>query len=698
MSFLKFIFRSIIFLAIASVCLVGFIIVFYSNSLPDVKILKDYRPELVSKIYASNGQLLEEYAEEYRLFTPIDHIPKQVIYAFLAAEDADFYDHIGVDPSGLARAITQNIKNYGKKKSLIGGSTITQQVIKNLLLSNEKSFERKIKEAILSLRLEEEMEKDQILELYLNHIFLGNRAYGVTSAASRYFNKSIEDLTLDEIALLASLPKAPSYYNPKKHPKRILDRRNWVLRQMLEKKFITQDAYEEAISKPINISNNKKDIYHAGYFSNEVRNIISNQYGQDSLFIDGLIINTSIIPKLQTAAQNSFRKSILAYDKKIKEERLKEEGYAEHSHPTPEINGGMVVINNQSGKVVSLVGGYDFSDSQFNRVTQATRQTGSIFKSFVYLTALENSFSPASTIEDLPTAISQGRNSPEWLPKNYSDDFLGKITLRKGLELSRNVATVNLANKLGIKKISDLSKTIGVIKSPLHNLSAVLGANETTLINIASGYATIANGGKKINPVLIETIQERSGKIIYKNPSISCEDCFNEKKLPTLIDHKEQIVSKESAFQLTNILAGAVKRGTSKRARVVGLNIAGKTGTTNDNKDAWFVGFTPEYTIGIYVGYDAPQSLGKKATGANVALPIFVDFIKNNKWFFKDRPFKTPNGIKMIRVDYDTGMLPNESTRRTIFEAFKRNQTPGTLKETSNSKEIDLLLESGQIY
>lgn len=699
LSFLKTIFRLFLFVFIAGFCLTIFIIVFYSINLPDVKTLRNYQPDLVSKIYADDGQLLEEYADEYRLFTPINHIPKQIIYAFLAAEDYNFYNHIGVDPQGLVRAVAQNVRNLGKSKTLIGGSTITQQVVKNLLLSKEKSFERKIKEAILSLRLENEITKDQILELYLNHIFLGDRSYGVTSAARRYFNKSLDELTLDQIALLASLPKAPSFYNPKNNSERVLERRNWVLGQMLEKGFIKEDEYEAAIARPIEITSNKTEIFRAEYFSNEVRNIVTNKYGKNSLYVDGLAINTSIIPKLQTSAQEAFMRGIISYDAKIKADRLTENPQIQENSPTPEINGGMVVINNQSGEVVALVGGYDFSESQYNRVTQATRQPGSVFKSFVYLSALENGLSPASTIDDMPVIISQGQDNPEWMPKNYSDDFLGKITLRKALELSRNVATVNLSKNIGINKISETAEKLDIITQPLENLSSVLGANETKLMNITAAYATIANGGKKIHPVLIETIQDRNGKIIYRNQSMSCIECSDPRRLPTIIDHKQQIISQESAFQLTDILSGSVKRGTAQKAKIIGITIAGKTGTTNQNKDAWFIGFTPEYTIGIYVGYDSPKPLGKNATGSNVALPIFVDFVKNNRWFFKDKPFRTPKGIKMIKIDYDTGSFPNEHSKKTIFEAFKQDQNPNSAEDkTSNSNEINLLLESGQIY
>lgn len=693
----QYIFKFFIFTFITAICFLFFTFIYYNSSLPEIKKLKNYQPDLVSKIYASNGELLEEYAVEYRLFAPIKEIPSNILHAFLAAEDAEFYNHPGIDGFALGRALIQNIKNLKEKKALIGGSTITQQVVKNLLLTNEKSLERKIKEAILSIRLEGFLTKDEILELYLNHIYLGNRSYGITSAAAKYFNKTLEELNLSEAAMLAALPKAPSYFNPKIYPHRVFERRNWVLKQMYEKNFIYYEDYQQAIKQPIEICHDQKKIFKAGYFSNEVRNIIAKKYGKSSLFIDGLIIQTTIIPRLQAQAQRSFQKGLLEFDKKLKAEKAKNSTSEEADSLIPEVNGAMIVVHNNSGRVVALVGGYDFDQSQFNRATQAVRQSGSVFKPFVYAAALENGFNPSSNIDDMPIAITQGMNQPNWMPKNYADDFLGKITLRRSLELSRNVSTVNLVRELGLKKISKLVRDIGIADYNISNYSAALGATDTKLINVTAGYATIASGGKKIEPILIETIQNRDGKVIFRNPNLSCQNCYNKHSIPQITDHKKRVISEETSFQVINILQGAVKRGTAKKVGVLNMNIAGKTGTTNDNKDVWFIGATPDYTIGIFIGYDFPKSLGKKATGATVAAPIFIDFINSSRWFFKDRVFKTPKNIKMVKINYLTGEKATENTKSAIFEAFKIKEEPFENKDLIENK-IDLLLGPEVIY
>ncbi len=689
--FLKYITKLAFFGCISGIILGCVILFIYIKNLPDIYKINEHKPDLVSKIYSEDNQLLEEYAEEYRLFTPMEKIPPHVVTAFLAAEDADYFEHAGIDPLGIGRALITNLENLKSGKSLVGGSTITQQVVKNLLLTNEKSIERKIKEAILSIRLDAAFSKEKILELYLNYIFLGNRSYGIASAAANYFNKDLKDISISEAALLASLPKAPSYYNPKRNLIRATQRKNWVLKQMLDKHFITQQQYDQAITEEIKLTKNNRPVYSAPYFSNEVHNFVSQKYGPRSIFKDGLIINTTIIPPLQTHASKALREGI---DKVTK---LISSGDREITS-NDKINGAMIVINNNSGKVVALVGGYDFDQSQFNRATQSIRQSGSTFKPFVYLAALEEGYSPAYIIEDMPTIISQGKNLDDWMPKNYADDFLGNITLRRSLELSRNVATVKLARNIGIKRISDIAEKLGVIKGPITNLSSVLGATDTKLIDIAAGYATIVNGGKKITPVLIENIQDRYGKIIYQNPNLKCINCHNIKSYPKILDLKKRVVSKESAFQLTNILKGATKRGTSRKAASLKMNIGGKTGTTNDNKDCWFVGFTPDYTVAIYLGYDTPRSMGRKAIGATTALPIFIEFIESTKWFFRDRPFNTPNSIRMIKIDPYDGTRANPNTIHPIFEAFKNNQYPNVQKNTTQSSEIELELDSEVIY
>lgn len=749
-----------------------YIIHYYNEGLPDYRQLAKYHPPLVTRFYAADGKLLEEYSKEHRIFTNIDNIPKQVINAFLAAEDKHFYDHPGIDISGLLRAIIHNIYNIGHNKTLVGGSTITQQVVKNLLLTNEKSISRKIKEAILSFRISKVYSKDQILELYLNQIYLGNGSYGVASATVNYFNKTLDELTIEEAALLAALPKAPNNYDPKQNYKKSLSRRNWVLNRMAEEHLITPQEAQKAISMPINIkSRDKNYTTTANTFAESVRRRIIDMYGEQTLYEGGLTVFTSLDPKLQKLAEQAFNNGLIKYDKKqgyrgaitniglsenllqelkkikmhftlpkpwelavvigtqrdkiliklnndkdsyipiteilwarpnltdtkqllkkgdvILVEAIKNKGQALYTlRQIPEVNGGFVVMNPNDGRVLAMVGGNQFDHSQFNRVTQALRQPGSAFKPFVYLAAIENGFSPNSIIVDAPIEIDQGPGLPLWKPKNYSGDFIGPITLRKALEKSRNTVTVRLALELGIKKIMEVTKKFGINQNPEPNFSIVLGATETTLLKLVNAYAMIANGGVKVIPNLIDRIQDRNGITIFRNIKKQCASCIIHQETdiasiipPEVTEEKDMVIDPRTAYQMISLLEGTVQRGTARLANHLGKSIAGKTGTSNDSKDVWFVGFSPNLVVGTYIGYDSPRSLGKKETGATLALPIFNDFMSKALRGTSRANFQLPKGINLLQVDYDTGkpinnMLELDNKNNIIWEAFKNDVEP----------------------
>lgn len=740
--------------------------VIYSNikELPDYKQLEDYNPPIVTRFYAADGKLLEEYAKEHRLFVPIQAIPKQLQQAFIAAEDKNFYEHPGIDFLSIFRATIQNLVNLGNgKKSLVGGSTITQQVVKNFLLTNEKTFSRKIKEAILSFRITNTFPKDKILELYLNQIYLGSRAYGVASAALTYFNKSINELNIEESALLAALPKAPSALSSIKNNEKILQRRNWVISRMENEGYIDHATALKAIKKPIILR--KKDpeqVTKADYFAEAVRQQVADLFGKETLYEEGLYVRTTLDTHLQKIADQAFFRGIVNFDRKYGyrgpaaklqnnenyKEKIKElnnkspllknwqyaavtestneyvkfntmftsgklfkkdAGFAlaggktlsQRFHPgdiiivsndngtynlqqLPKVNGAMVVMNPHQGKVLALVGGLDYNTNKFNRATQALRQTGSSFKPFVYLAAMENGFAPNSIIEDGPIAISQGPGLPLWRPKNYYGDFLGPTTLRRGLELSRNTMTINLAQMVGLKKIIDISKRFGISQNPPSYFSMVLGTVESTLLNMTNAYAMILNGGKKITPSLIEKVQDRSGKIIYLHDKRKCIGCevniqnytipSAQKDLPYMIDNRSSVTDERSAAQIVSILEGAIQHNIStKNIKALGKTLAGKSGTTNNSYDTWFIGFSSDLVVGVFVGYDEPRSLGKNEAGSTVAAPIFADFMKHALVNVKDTPFRIPSNMKLVKVNYETGK-PSLSEHGTIYELFKSNQ------------------------
>ncbi len=740
----------------------------FSNSIPDYGFLKNYKPPVSSKMYSGNGDLVADFSREKRIFVPYEAIPKNVINSFLSAEDKNFFSHPGVDAKGVMRATVNNIKNIISSKRLEGASTITQQVAKNFLLTNEISLNRKIKEAILAFRIERALSKERILELYLNQIYLGSGAYGVAAASLEYFDKSIKELNYNEAALLAALPKAPSKYNPYRDKDLAKFRRDLVLKNLHENNFINQKEYLELKKQTIRLKKIKK-IYleNSQYYIEDVRKSIIEKLTYEKVYNQGYNINTPINLELQKVATQSLRNGLIAYDrrkgwrgpikniryskdwfkkieKKFKLEKSigwqiaivkkinqfdsiietenKVKGIINYKdiswtkkdfkdllkrgdviyvkkidknffslQQLPLINGGIVVMDPFTGRVLALSGGFSFKNSEFNRTSQALRQPGSAFKPFVYALALENKYTPSSLVLDAPLVLDQGVDLKKWKPENYGKKFYGPSTLRVGLEKSRNLMTVRIAQNLGIDKIANFSKKMNIYEKPEELLSISLGSAETTLLNLTSAYCSFVNGGKLINPVLIDRIQDGEGNTIINNENRKCVDCekisFTGKEFPKITDNYLQVISPQTAYQLTSILQGAIERGTGKKLKKLGLNIAGKTGTTNENTDAWFIGFTSNLVIGVYVGMDSPKPLGKFETGSKAALPIFEEFVKKAVKKSDARPFKVPENITLMVVDPNTGNKAKFSSKNTIIESYKsKNISNGKILYSNNNR------------
>ena len=741
----------------------------YSNDLPDYKFLKSYKPPVSSKVYSGNGDLVADFSQEKRVFVPFNSIPKNVINAFLSAEDKNFFKHPGVDAKGVIRAVINNISNILSSKRLEGASTITQQVAKNFLLTNEVSLNRKIKEAILAFRIERALSKERILELYLNQIYLGSGAYGVAAASLEYFDKSIKDLNYSEAALLAALPKAPSRYNPYRDPDIAKFRRNLVLKNLLDNNYLTSEWYEKLTKEEIILKKNKK-IYleDAQYFIEDVRKSVIETLSYDKVYKQGFNINTPIDLNLQTIATKSLRDGLIAYDKrkgwrgpltnKIYNSEWKQdlekyklensinwklaivkkinkfsaeietedniEGVIEYQsiswtkkefnkllkpgdiiyvknlkenifnlQQLPKVNGGIVVMDPFTGRVLALSGGFSFKQSEFNRATQAKRQPGSAFKPFVYALALENNFTPTSLVLDAPLVLDQGDDLKMWKPENYGKKFYGPSTLRVGLEKSRNLMTVRIAQNLGVEKIVDFSKALKIYDNPEELLSISLGSAETTLLKLTSAYSVFVNGGKLVEPILIDRIQDSEGNTIFNNDKRKCINCdqisYLTNDYPEIKNNYTQIFSPETAFQMTSILEGVVQRGTAKKLKDLNLNIAGKTGTTNKNTDTWFIGFTSNVLVGVYVGSDNPTPLGKYETGSKTALPIFKSFISDSINKNDARPFKAAKGTVMMVVDPLTGQKAKFNSKNTIIEVFKKENVVDGKVLYTNSDRLD---------
>ncbi len=742
----------------------------YSNDIPDYKFLKGYKPPVSSKVYSRNGELVADFSKEKRVFVPFNAIPKNVINSFLSAEDKNFFSHPGVDAKGVLRAVINNISNIIASKRLEGASTITQQVAKNFLLTNEVSLNRKIKEAILAFRIERALSKERILELYLNQIYLGSGAYGVAAASLEYFDKSIRELNYSEAALLAALPKAPSKYNPYKDKDLAKFRRNLVLKNLYENNYITSEWLEKLSNQEIKLKKKQK-IYleDAQYYIEDVRKNVIESLTYDKVYKQGLNINTPIDLDLQKIATNSLRSGLISYDQRkgwrgalinkpynsnwhkdldkykieksinwklaivkklnkfsaIVETIDKDEGVIEYKdiswtkkefnqllkigdiiyvkqikdkkyslQQLPKINGGIVVMDPYTGRVLALNGGFSFKKSEFNRATQAKRQPGSAFKPFVYALALENNYTPTSLVLDAPLVLDQGDDLKLWKPENYGKKFYGPSTIRSGLEKSRNLMTVRIAQDLGLDKIINYSKKLSIYENPEELLSISLGSAETTLLQLTSAYSVFVNGGKLVEPVLIDRIQDSEGNTIYNNDKRSCINCdaisYLSDDYPDLKNKYIQIFSEETAYQITSILEGVVQRGTAKKLKDLKLNIAGKTGTTNNNTDTWFIGFTSNLLVGVYVGMDSPTPLGRFETGSKTALPIFKNFIKNSVKKSEARPFKAAKNTVMMVVDPLTGQKAKFTSKNTIIEVFKKKNVIDGKVLYSNSDRMDI--------
>ncbi|MCG8503288.1 MAG: penicillin-binding protein 1A [Sphingomonadales bacterium] len=746
----------------------------FGRNLPDYKQLQDYEPPIVTRIYAGDGSMLTEFARQQRSFVPINAIPRQVINAFLAAEDKNFYRHYGVDYLGIVRAVLVNLKNVASDRRKVGASTITQQVAKNFLLSNEVSYERKIKEAILAFRMERAFSKDRILELYLNEIYLGNRSYGVAAAALNYFNKSLDQLTLAEAAYLAALPKAPSNYHPVRKKEAAVARRNWVISRMRSLGFVDDEAADAALVEPlVPRSRAGQSYFRADYFEEEVRRELKALYGDENLYAGGLYVRTTLEPRLQAIAERVLRRGLFAYDRRhgwrgpvrrialagdwharlneidmplgieawelavvlevseaeavigladrslgvlpldqvkwaqrwlpgeflgrkveavgqvlsagdvVVVERLEPAGDDEvlvgyALRQIPDVEGALVAMDPHTGRVLAMVGGWDYRESEYNRATQAERQPGSAFKPFVYAAALEAGYTPSSLVLDAPFVIDQGDGQGKWKPRNSSNKFYGPSTLRVGIERSRNLMTVRLALAIGIDKVVDYAGRVGLDRHVKPTLASALGAGEVNLVNMTTAYSMLVNGGSRIKPTLIDRIQDRRGRTIFRHDDRPCPGCaldaWEAAEEPVVPDGRSKVLDHRTAYQIVSMLEGVVQRGTGRSIRALGIPLAGKTGTTNDAADGWFVGFSPDLAVGVFVGFDQPRSLGPGEEGSSVASPIFKAFMAEA---LKDKPripFRIPSGIRLVRVDPKTGLPADPSEKSAILEAF----IPGT--------------------
>jgi penicillin-binding protein 1A len=754
---------------LGAIALAGLIVAVYAawlfHDLPDASELADYRPPTATRVYAGDGTLIGEFSDERRIYVPYEQIPTPVVQAFLAAEDRNFFQHGGIDVSGLGRAMLKNVFNFATGRRLEGGSTITQQVAKNVLLTNESTIGRKLKEAILSSRLEATLSKEQILELYLNEIFLGYRSYGVASAAYNYFGKSLAQLTPDEAAFLAALPKGPNNYHPKRHPEAAKGRRDWVLGEMAQNQFITQAQYQEAVARPLTTraAPRRAEYQDADFFVEEARRqAAANPEFGAQLNAGGFYMRTTLDPSLQTAARDALMRGLENYDRRhgwrgawgttdfapgwqavalrqtapperrewraaavesvsgntvqVRTARddttgsliVSDAAWANANRPlkrgdlifveprngqfalkqVPAVNGAMVAIEPQSGRVLAMVGGYSYALSSFNRATQARRQPGSSFKPFVYAAALEGDFTPASIVVDGPISFAGGANGQRWTPENYSRRYYGPSTLRRGLELSRNVMTVRLANTIGMDRVVELSERMGVADNLQPNLSVSLGAGEVTAYHLTAAYAAFVNGGRRVDPYLIEYVQDRDGETIYRADQRRCRDCgraFSGQASPFLEPRGTQVIDPITAYQISSMLEGVVQRGTAASARGLGRWVGGKTGTTNEYRSAWFVGFTTDIVVGVYIGFDDNRSLGSGEAGASAAVPIFVDFMEDALRERPARPFVRPRGAIFRTVNgIEEAFRPGTERRREE----ERRETVATPEGPQNYNEV----------
>ncbi|MFK7762913.1 MAG: penicillin-binding protein 1A [Roseobacter sp.] len=770
---------------------IGAVFWVYGKDLPSHESLAQYAPPTISRIYSEQGRIIDEFAKERRLFTPAEDIPDLVKQAFISAEDKNFYEHQGYDLRGIAAAGVDAVRSRGR--DVRGASTITQQVMKNFLLSGDRRAERKIKEIILASRLEETLEKDQILELYLNEIFLGQNSYGVTAAAQTYFNKTLSALEPHEAAFLASLPKAPSDYHPVRQKDRLLARRNFVLKEMMENGYISDAAYDVEVAAPLqSVQNGDFESFRAelpprDYFTDEIRRQLSQDFGEGEFFTGGLSVRATIDPDLQPVAAESLRRELELYDRRqgvwreprtkldaasLTDEknwraalaltdiardidldgpwypavvlsvgdtsaRIGIEGVVEDEdghfitakdvawarkrplegslgpkaqragdllavgdvvhvramtsdddgsflrwtlRQVPEVQGGFVAMDVNSGRVVAMQGGFSYQDSVFNRATQARRQPGSSFKPFVYASALDSGYSPATIVVDAPIEIDTAQGL--WRPRNASREFYGPTPLRTGIERSRNLMTVRLAQEVGMNTVARYAERFGVYDDMGTFLANALGAEETTLYRMVAAYAMFANGGERVQPSLVDRVQDRYGKTIYRHDERYCFDCelasLDAGLGPRIVSNRERVMDPITAYQLTSMMRGVVERGTAARTVNLPVPTAGKTGTTNDAKDVWFIGFTSNIVAGCYIGYDQPRSLGRGASGGGMCGPVFQRFMEEATQKHGGGPFAVPPGGRFIKIDRFTGArLPDEASGEAVVaEYFRAGEEP----------------------
>jgi penicillin-binding protein 1A len=796
--FLGFMFAAgmIVFIAVAGAA--AFVLWKVSSELPDYEVLAKYEPPVMTRIHASDGSLIAEFSRERRIYVPITAIPDCIIKSFISAEDKNFYQHGGLDVQGIIRAVVQNMSNMQSGRRAVGASTITQQVAKNFLLTSDQTVERKLKEAILAIRIERAVTKEQILELYLNEIYLGVGAYGVAAAAQSYWDKALNELTLADCAYLATLPKAPTNYDPFKYPDRAVARRNWVIDRVVENGFATKEEGETAKAQPLGVIKRQSGpkIFASEYFAEEVRREILDRFGEDKLYGGGLSVRTTLDPQLQRLARTALVSGLVAYDHRhagwrgpVKQIDLKGDwgktlgslpvwsdiepwrlavvlevskdsatiglrpgrtstGALEKARDTavipydevkwarpkighgfggtpgsvsavlkpgdvvyvsprvpkpaddgtpappddslkgqwslqqiPEVSGALVAMDPHTGRVLAISGGFSFAASQFDRATQARRQPGSSFKPLIYATALDNGYNPSSIVVDGPICVDQGKGMPQWCPKNYeAGSAAGPSTLRFGIEHSRNLMTVRLSRDMGMPIIAEYANRFGVYDNLMPALSMALGAGETTLLRMVTGYSMLDNGGKQVKATFIDRIQDRYGRTIWRHDERDCSTCaareWSGQQEPELVDVRKQVIDPMSAFQIVNIMEGVVQSGTAQKLKVLKRPIAGKTGTTNDYKDAWFIGFTPDLAVGVYIGFDQPSSLGHGETGGNVAAPVVRDFMREALKDVPPVPFRAPPGIMLVRVNHKTGLPAGPGDKTAVLEAFKPGQEP----------------------
>jgi len=630
---------------------------YLNEGLPKISSLKDYRPPVVTTVYSDDNRKIAEFYKERRIVTPLTDMPGMLIDAFISAEDSRFFKHKGIDVLSILRAF---FKNVGAGTIVQGGSTITQQVTRSFFLTPEKSYIRKMKEAILAYRIDRRFTKEEILFLYLNQIYLGHGAYGVQAAAENYFAKSVKELNLAECAMLAGLPQAPSRYSPFKHPRSAKERQQYVLNRMVEEGYITEAQAIAAFNTPLHIQPRRNwYLEEVPFYTEHVRRYVEQTYGQDVLFHEGLKIYTTANIEMTKIACEEMEKGVHALEERQGFQGPLRNLDGDQMEQRPIVQGALLCIEANTGNVKAMVGGRNFKDSQYNRAMQSRRQPGSAFKPVIYAAALDKGYTPATIIVDSPIVFQGHEKNAVWKPKNYNGTFLGPTLLRDALAHSRNIVTIKILRDIGIDYAIEYARKLGITSDLVHNLSLALGSSEVSLFELVRAYSVFANQGALIEPVFIKKIVDRSGRVL-------------EEARPT----QKSVIDSSTAFVMTSLLEGVVKYGTGRRVSALNRPVAGKTGTTNDLHDAWFVGYTPEYITGVWVGFDEESSLGNSETGAKAASPIWLGFMQRVLEGKPAHVFRVPEGVVFARIDSQTGLLPGTESKETVFECFKEGTVP----------------------